>query len=185
MQSPIPITTLLPNLIDPDTFTIDPYLTETSKFDEYLGQCMNGSYGLDYVPILTTAQIAQLNLTSISGYGNILGTNQSYQGITINSGALNSGYNNAGLTITPYPNITTNQNHSLTVQGTAHFEDEIIIKGKKLSEILEGIENRLAILHPTSELEERWEELKELRNKYIELEKNIIEKEKIWNELKK
>ena len=34
-------------------------------------------------------------------------------------------------------------------------------------------------------LEEKWEELKALGDKYRELEKDILEKEQIWNTLKK
>ncbi len=73
----------------------------------------------------------------------------------------------------------------LQVKGDAEFEGDVKIKGKSITEMLENIEERLAILHPNEKLEEKWEELRELRNRYVELEKEIIEKEKMWNILKK
>lgn len=74
---------------------------------------------------------------------------------------------------------------SLHVRGDAEFEGDIKLKGKSLSETLDKIEERLAILHPNEKLEEKWEELKKLGDMYRALEKDIIEKEKIWNTLKK
>ena len=62
---------------------------------------------------------------------------------------------------------------------------DITLKGKSLSQTLDKIEQRLAILHPNPELEASWEQLKELGNQYRALEKDLIEKQKIWNILKK
>ena len=94
----------------------------------------------------------------------------------------------AGLTsINPYIfSNTTNGtiNQSLTVKGSAQFEDDITIKGKSLSKILDGIEQRLAILHPNKRLENDWEELKELGERYRELEAEIIAKEEMFKTLK-
>lgn len=56
---------------------------------------------------------------------------------------------------------------------------------KELKESIQNIEKRLAILHPNQELEERWEQLKQLGEEYRALEKDILEKEKIWETLKK
>ncbi|NBP59213.1 hypothetical protein EBU71_22200 [bacterium] len=73
----------------------------------------------------------------------------------------------------------------LHVKGDAEFEGDVKIKGKSISELLDKIEERLAILHPNEKLEEKWEELKKLGDAYRALEKDIIEKEKIWETLKK
>ncbi len=62
---------------------------------------------------------------------------------------------------------------------------DIKIGGKSLSDAIEKIEERLGILNPNPALEERWEKLKELRKQYIELEKDLLEKEKIMDILKK
>jgi len=74
---------------------------------------------------------------------------------------------------------------TLKVNGDADFDGEVTIKGKKLSDMFEKIEERLAILHPNPKLEDKWDELKELGKRYKELEQEIIEKEKVWAILKK
>ena len=74
---------------------------------------------------------------------------------------------------------------TLKVNGNADFEGEVTIKGKSLTDMLEKIDERLAILHPNPELEDRWDELKELGKRYKELEAELIEKEKVWAILKK
>jgi hypothetical protein len=85
-------------------------------------------------------------------------------------------------TITADPNL---QSTTLKVKGDADFEGEVTIKGKSLTGMFEKIEERLAILHPNPELEDRWDELKELSKRYKELEQEIIEKEKMWAILQK
>lgn len=74
---------------------------------------------------------------------------------------------------------------TLQVKGDADFDGDIKVKGKSLVDAIEQIEERLAILHPNPELEDRWDELKELSKRYKELEAEIIEKEKVWAILKK
>ena len=80
------------------------------------------------------------------------------------------------------PNI---KGASLSVKGDADFDGEVTIKGKSLTDTLDKIEERLAILHPNPELEDKWDELKELGKRYKELEQELIEKEKVWSILKK
>jgi hypothetical protein len=74
---------------------------------------------------------------------------------------------------------------TLQVNGDANFEGEIKLKGKSLNDTLSKIEERLAILHPNEKLEEKWVKLKELRKQYMELETDILEKEKIMEILKR
>jgi len=74
---------------------------------------------------------------------------------------------------------------SLQVKGNANFDGDVTIKGKSINDSLERIEERLAILRPNEELEEKWENLRGLRKMYIDLEAEIIEKEKVWSILKK
>jgi hypothetical protein len=74
---------------------------------------------------------------------------------------------------------------TLKVNGDADFDGEVTIKGKSLTDMLDKIEERLAILHPNIELEDKWDELKELGKRYKELEQEIIEKEKVWAILKR
>ena len=85
-------------------------------------------------------------------------------------------------TWTIQPSTTNNQ---LTVKGDAEFEGEVTIKGKSLLDAIESLEKRLGLLHPNPKLEGRWEELKELGERYRALEKEILEKEKMWTILQK
>jgi hypothetical protein len=85
-------------------------------------------------------------------------------------------------TISADPNL---QGNTLQVKGDAEFDGEVTIKGKNIADMFAKIEERLAILHPNPELEDRWDELKELGKRYKELEAEIIEKEKMWAILKK
>lgn len=84
------------------------------------------------------------------------------------------------------PIISTNAvSPELMVRGDVDITGDIIIKGKSLCETLEGIEQRLGILKPNQELEEKWDKLKALGDMYRELEKEIIAQEEIYSILKK
>ena len=62
---------------------------------------------------------------------------------------------------------------------------DLVIGGKSIKNMLEAIEARLAILEPNHKLEAEWEELKRLGDAYRELEKEIQDKMKSWDILKK
>jgi hypothetical protein len=103
-----------------------------------------------------------------------------------------------GTSLTSASTISWNQDYSTTANwttGTANVNitadgisikegGDIKIAGKSLSEAIEAIEARLGILNPNPELEDRWDQLKELRKQYIELEKDLLEKEKLMKILK-
>jgi hypothetical protein len=88
--------------------------------------------------------------------------------------------NNGGYTFN-----TSTGSQTFKVAGDAEFEGDVKIQGVSLSSRLDKIEERLAIMRPNADLEQRWDELKALGDRYRELEKEIIEKEKIWDLLKK
>lgn len=71
-----------------------------------------------------------------------------------------------------------------SLQGVISCED-VHIKGKSLSDLLEKIDERLCILRVNKELEAEWQELSELGDKYRKLEQELQEKNKVWNILKK
>ena len=113
--------------------------------------------------------------------------------ITIDSSLYSSGSLTSASTSTinwnqSYPySVGTNTNTAVNIDtnGISIKEGgDIKIAGKSLSDAIEKIEERLGILHPNPELEDRWDELKELRRKYNELEKDLLEKEKIMKILK-
>lgn len=106
----------------------------------------------------------------------------SYTWTTNGTGGYNLG------SISPSLNLNDTWQHSdakLHVKGDAEFEGDVKIKGKSITEMFAKIEARLGILYPNEKLEAKWEELKALGDKYRELEKDILEKEQIWNTLKK
>ena len=75
-----------------------------------------------------------------------------------------------------------------TVYGTIQIEGEnadIRVNGESLMQTLREIQGRLNILRPNPELEEEWDELRELGNQYRKLEAEFKEKSKMWNTLKK
>ena len=104
--------------------------------------------------------------------------------LTIASGA-GTAYNWNQPYTTDYA-FTTNQNTvSIDTGGlTMAPGTDITVGGKSLTKAIEKIEERLGILNPNPDLEDRWEQLKELRRQYMAMENDILEKEKIINILK-
>jgi hypothetical protein len=129
-------------------------------------------------------------LTTTGATGSALdidwGTSPAY--VFSNTGAAGQVYTTNGTgaaswtTISADPNL---QGKTLQVNGDADITGELTVQGVKLSDRLDKIDERLAILHPNPELEERWENLRGLRQAYLELEKEILEKEKMWAILQK
>ena len=111
-----------------------------------------------------------------------------YTTITDNT-AVNSGWivnqNATGINWDTVTVTSGTQHNTLEVKGDANIEGDLTVKGKSISDSLERIEERLAILRPNEELEEKWENLRGLRKAYMDLEKEILEKEKVWGILKK
>jgi len=82
-------------------------------------------------------------------------------------------------------NNTTSTTVEINTDGlTMKAGTDITVGGKSLTKAIEQIEERLGILHPNPKLEERWDQLKELRRQYIEMEKDLLEKEKLMKILK-
>ena len=128
-----------------------------------------------------------INTTMNTYIGNPLTTNTPGQVYTT-TGTGNLQWGNLNGTSTSWATLSADPNlsgHSLNVKGNADFEGEVTIKGKSLTDMIEKIEERLAILHPNEKLEDKWDELKELGKRYKELEAEIIEKEIMWAILKK
>lgn len=98
-----------------------------------------------------------------------------------------------GNSISSLNSITMNTtSNSLDVKGRSFFKDDltiegdadIVLKGKKLSSLLDKISERLVICHLNPALEERWEQLKALGDEYRKLEKELIEAEKTFEIMK-
>jgi hypothetical protein len=108
---------------------------------------------------------------------------------------LNSTYNNTITTSISSPSwsgltAATNTNANLVVQGNTMIHGNLTVEGsingdRSIEVRLDKIEERLAILRPNSDLESRWEKLRELRRQYNELEQECWEKEEIIRMLKR
>lgn len=125
--------------------------------------------------MFSTASTLDLNYPTIHSAGNIVITN---------TGTTTDSFWNSQVTDTIYT-IDPNYSSGLDVHGDANIDGELTVKGVKLSERLDAIEQRLAILRPNQELESRWENLKALGEEYRRLEKDILAQEEIYNILKK
>jgi len=83
-----------------------------------------------------------------------------------------------------FGNITWGHDSTFN-KGLNIDEDGDITLGKtSLKDFISKVEKRLAILQPNEELEEQWEELKALGDKYRELEAQLNERNKIMDILK-
>ena len=86
---------------------------------------------------------------------------------------------------TSSPWVTFNDHSTLSVSGDADFAGDVRVQGRSLAEFMEQVEQRLNMLQPNPELEQEWNELRELGARYRELEQQCKEKAKMWNTLKK
>jgi hypothetical protein len=84
-----------------------------------------------------------------------------------------------------FNNVTSSNVHISGNGITMEPQADIKIGDRSLKEFMDSVEQRLGILRPNPELEDKWENLKGLRKAYMDLEAEILEKEKMWNILKK
>lgn len=155
------------------------YDTITISFDDDLSSNINGLQ-YDMFPTMNTGAATITGAVgNLSPHVTLGGTGAAGgYGYTISNTLGNLSYNGNWI-------VGSNDTKGLSVQGDAEFEGDVKIKGKSITEMFENIEKRLAILHPNEKLESKWEELKALGDRYRELEKEITEKEKVWDILKK
>jgi hypothetical protein len=91
---------------------------------------------------------------------------------TISSGAGVTGINSPWATYNPAPKIR------LDGEGA-----DIEVNGWSLVDAIKKIEERLNILHPNTELETEWAELRALGEQYRKLEQHIKDKQATWDRL--
>lgn len=78
------------------------------------------------------------------------------------------------------PHTKVSQGGKLQLEGE---NADIEINGESLVAMLKRIEERINILSVNHDLEAEWEELRELGNRYRELEQHIKDKMKTWKKL--
>jgi len=83
-----------------------------------------------------------------------------------------------------FNNVTSSNVHINGDGITMEPQADIKIGDRSLKEFMDSVEQRLGILRPNPELEDKWENLKGLRIAYMDLEAEILEKEKMWKILK-
>lgn len=77
--------------------------------------------------------------------------------------------------------LTVDHQGSLDLRGE---HADININGISVMSTLKVIQDRLGMLVPNPQLEAEWDELRELGERYRELEKKCKEKSSVWNKLK-
>lgn len=165
-----------------------------------------------YTGTITAGPLPAIKSSQIHpGYGAVPPGNTGTGTVIISSPDATATYTATSLTVTPkYSNATISSNgitsgsgytyttgtgggspwvaNTTLTGGKLHLEGEdadIDINGKSLVDTLQALEERLNILTPNPELEQEWKELKKLGDKYRKLEKELKEKAKMWDVLKK
>lgn len=153
-------------------------LTDTIKIS---GTSGSGYSSLDYgaIPSLSTADLTLGNIAFSSGTST-----------TYTLGPSGSHANAVWTTAVPGTGINWNQSAvgaTITPSATISLKGEnadIDINGKSMKTWMEQVEERLNLLTINPKLEEEWEELRELGDRYRELEKKCKEKAEVWKKLK-
>lgn len=122
--------------------------------------------GQTYTMAPMTLSMPTVSISSISG------ANVGYSNNVWTTGA--SGWNSTSV-------ADLNQAGMLSLRGE---KADIDINGKSLLKTLEALEERLNILTPNPEMEAEWDQLRELGERYRELEKQCKEKTRMWDKLK-
>ena len=113
---------------------------------------------------------------NVSGVNTVLGGT----GYTYTTGTTSSPWIATGTNINPA--MTVSQGGSIDIQGQ---NADIKINGKSMKTWMEAVEERLNILTPNPELEEEWDDLRNLGERYRALEEKCKEKARMWAALKK
>lgn len=108
--------------------------------------------------------------------------------LTVTSGG--SGYAPGQVFTTGISAPTWTTNTTLNVPQSGRMElrgtdADLVINGTSLSATLRLIQDRLNMLQPNTALEQEWDQLRELGEQYRKLEKQLNEKQRAWDILKK
>jgi hypothetical protein len=91
-----------------------------------------------------------------------------------------NGYTNVTWS-TPAPTLTVGQSGQIKLTGD---DADIVINGVSLVDKLDAIAERLNLLTINPELEEEWDQLRELGDCYRQLEQELKTKSAMWQTLK-
>lgn len=133
---------------------------------------------LDYEIDLTDLEAVNFDWNAVSDQMNMTTSLPGAQGSAIPSGSYTintsqfNGTSGSYFYNTTNPTISAGSNNptSLDVHGDANFDGDIKVKGKSLTEFMETLEKRLAILQPDPEKLEHFEALQKAYQHYKTLE---------------
>ncbi len=122
-----------------------------------------------------------------------MSTNTNYTQPLLTPGmGIATGYNLTGAATVNHSTISSGQvlynndsNGKIEFTKPTHFSGDVTIEGISLKNALEKIQERLNIITPNTKLESEWEELRILGEQYRQLEKEILQKMAVYNELMK
>ena len=123
-----------------------------------------------------------ISITTMSGLGAVGSSAQSVYTIGAN-GTSALDWNNMSITGGAYISNPTTISQSGTMDLRGENAD-IRVNGRSLMDAIDALEQRLNILVPNPELETEWDELRDLGERYRELEKKCKEKGEMWKKLK-
>lgn len=134
----------------------------------------------DYTTVLDDT----ISITTMAGQGATGAVYTTGTGYTIGSNGTSSlDWSNISIS----SGWTTNSPTTISQSGVVDIRGEnadLKINGRSLMDAIDALEQRLNILVPNPELEKEWDELRELGERYRELEKKCKEKGEMWKKLK-
>jgi hypothetical protein len=100
------------------------------------------------------------------------------------------GGSNGSLTTNIAAGATWSTANTLNVPVSGRMElrgnqADIVINDVSLNDTLRSIQDRLNMLRPNPELEQEWDQLRDLGEQYRDLEKQLMEKQRAWDLLRK
>ena len=119
-----------------------------------------------------------------------------YANVYVSAGGAGSGGSGATYTIgnawnasttydTSVLTVSAGSQPSLKVSGDAEISGTLKWRNRDMDQWIESVESRLAMLQPNPKLEAEFNKLKDLGDQYRALEQEILEKQKVWDILKK
>jgi hypothetical protein len=138
------------------------------------------------------------SITGAQGSNTIIGNSGTFQlskssNCNITAGPYTSGIDTSNVMWTATPNtVWTTNTADWTIgptpqAGTMELRGDnadIVVNGRSLMNAIDTLEQRLNILVPNPELEKEWDDLRELGDRYRELERQCKEKGDMWAKLK-
>jgi hypothetical protein len=127
----------------------------------------------DTISINTVSALGATGAVYTTGTGYTIGANGT-SSVDWSNISVSSGWTTTSPT-------TISQHGVLDLRGK---NADLKINGRSLMDAIDALEQRLNILVPNPELETEWDELRELGERYRELEKKCKEKGEMWKKLK-